>query len=341
MAILPTVSASNEREFQNKNIFSQRERYLATDVLQKITMDAGYAEKVNQVEHALARTGGLILDIGANTCGESEYLTTRGYSIVATDINEIALGLSKERCAKFGRTAPRYISCDAHRLPMQSESISFAIFNESLHHMEDARQVLREVHRVLLPGGRIFMYEPYAYNPYRRLSEVRDRFLGTIEKSFGVSQLNNLLASAGLATVSIQRHTCPPSKWKSEVMGSVHRSLKQMYFLASRALPSVFGNLVVLAEKPGVSPALVPQAPFESILRCPVTGEKLAKLEKDIGYLSLDPAFRALYRVYQGIPVLIREEAQTLDKNSWEVLSGFHSAANSTKRVAHFSARGA
>jgi len=184
MAILPTVSASNEREFQNKNIFSQRERYLATDVLQKITMDAGYAEKVNQVEHALARTGGLILDIGANTCGESEYLTTRGYSIVATDINEIALGLSKERCAKFGRTAPRYISCDAHRLPLQSESVSFAIFNESLHHMEDARQVLREVHRVLLPGGRIFMYEPYAYNPYRRLSEVRDRFLGTIEKKF-------------------------------------------------------------------------------------------------------------------------------------------------------------
>jgi uncharacterized protein YbaR (Trm112 family) len=76
-------------------------------------------------------------------------------------------------------------------------------------------------------------------------------------------------------------------------------------------------------------------------LRCPVTGEKLAKLENDIGYLSLDPAFRALYRVYQGIPVLIREEAQTLDKNSWEVLSGFHSAANSTKRVANFSARGA
>jgi len=339
MAILPTVSAFREREFQNKNIFGQRQRYLATDVLQKIKMDAGYAEKVNQVEQALAHTGGLILDIGANTCGESEYLTTRGYSIIATDINEVALGLSKERCAKFGRTAPRYIACDGHRLPLQSESVQFAIFNESLHHMEDARKVLKEVHRVLSPGGKVFMYEPYAYNPYRRLSEVRDRFLGTIEKSFGVRQLKRLLSEAGLAAVSIQRHTCPPSKWKSDAMGNIHRTLKHIYFLASRILPSVFGNLVAVAEKPG-SPAAANESAvpashvsFESLLRCPVTGGRLAKLENEIGYLSLDPAFRGLYRVYQGIPVLIREEAQTLDTNSWEILTGIRPSANKPEHV--------
>ncbi|MEQ1353392.1 MAG: methyltransferase domain-containing protein, partial [Candidatus Acidiferrum sp.] len=283
---------------------------------------------VNQVEQVLAHTSGLILDIGANTCGESEYLTTRGYSIIATDINEVALGLSKERCAKFGRTAPRYIACDGHRLPLQNESVQFAIFNESLHHMEDARKVLKEVHRVLAPGGKVFMYEPYAYNPYRRLSEVRDRFLGTIEKSFGEGQLKRLLSEAGMTTVSIRRHTCPPSKWKSDVMGNIHRSLKHIYFWASRILPSVFGNLVAVAEKPGEpaaagGPALpASNVSFESILRCPVTGGRLAKLDNDIGYLSLDPAFRGLYRVYQGIPVLIREEAQTLDTNSWEVLTG-------------------
>jgi ubiquinone/menaquinone biosynthesis C-methylase UbiE/uncharacterized protein YbaR (Trm112 family) len=329
MAILPTVSAFREREFQNKNIFRQRQRYLATDVLQKISVDSGYAEKVNQVEQALAHTSGLVLDIGANTCGESEYLTTRGYSIIATDINEVALGLSKERCAKFERTAPRYIACDGHRLPLQSESVQFAIFNESLHHMEDARKVLKEVHRVLSPGGRIFMYEPYAYNPYRRLSEVRDRFLGTIEKSFGVRQLKSLLSEAGMNTVSIRRHTCPPSKWKSDAMGNIHRSLKHIYFWASRVLPSVFGNLVALAEKPG-DPAASPASnvSFESILRCPLTGGRLAKLENDIGYLSLDPSFRGLYRVYQGIPVLIREEAQVLDNNSWELLTGIRAFSN-------------
>jgi ubiquinone/menaquinone biosynthesis C-methylase UbiE/uncharacterized protein YbaR (Trm112 family) len=339
MAILPTVSAFREREFQNKNIFGQRQRYLATDVLQKISVDAGYAEKVNQVEQALAHTGGLILDIGANTCGESEYLTTRGYSIIATDINEVALGLSKERCAKFGRTAPRYIACDGHRLPLQSESVQFAIFNESLHHMEDARKVLKEVHRVLAPGGKVFMYEPYAYNPYRRLSEVRDRFLGTIEKSFGVRQLKSLLSEAGLTTVSIQRHTCPPSKWRSDAMGTIHRTLKYIYFLASRVLPSVFGNLVAVAEKPG-SPAAASESAgpashgsFESMLRCPMTGGRLAKLENEIGYLSLDPEFRGLYRVYQGIPVLIREEAQSLDSNSWEMLTGIRPSANKPEHV--------
>ena len=37
--------------------------------------------------------------------------------------------------------------------------------------------------RVLKNGGMLFTYEPYALNPYRRLSEIRD-YLEELSKSF-------------------------------------------------------------------------------------------------------------------------------------------------------------
>jgi DNA modification methylase len=52
----------------------------------------------------------------------------------------------------------------------------------------DAPRALAQAARVLKPNGKISLYDPYRYNPYRRLSEVRDYFRGTIER---VSALAN------------------------------------------------------------------------------------------------------------------------------------------------------
>ncbi len=142
-----SVTVAQERSFEQKNILSKSERYLSTDVLQKVKTDQGYAAKVCQIQNALGTTKGWILDVGANTCGESEFLTTLGYLIIATDINQFALGLSKERCARFERKPPYYLACDGHRLPLEGESVQFVIFNEALHHMADPVRAMREAAR--------------------------------------------------------------------------------------------------------------------------------------------------------------------------------------------------
>ena len=88
---LRKVTAEEEREFEKESILSQRSRYLVTDVMHKVSVDRGYAGKVKLIGSALGGPKGWVLHIEANTCGEAEYLTTRGYAIIATDINEIAL----------------------------------------------------------------------------------------------------------------------------------------------------------------------------------------------------------------------------------------------------------
>jgi ubiquinone/menaquinone biosynthesis C-methylase UbiE/uncharacterized protein YbaR (Trm112 family) len=315
-----TVNTVRERAYEKKHILSQEERYLACDVMEKARTDVGYGEKVLQIENALARTSGWVLDIAANTCGESEYLVAQGYSIIATDINEMALAISKERCAKFKRRSPCYLACDGQHLPLQNASAHFVILNEALHHMEYPSQTMREVSRVLVPGGRVFLYEPYAFNPYRRISEIRDSFKGTIERSFGIGELKELLQSAGLNPISIQRHTFPPSDWKMQPLGTVHRTLRRVYSFVSRRLPQVFGNLMLIAEKPGMLATPGKRPSFASILRCPVTGSPVIEVNGADGFLSLDREFRGFYPSYRGIPVLIREEARQVEEAIWQAM---------------------
>jgi len=247
------VTTQQELEFERKQITRKRERYLSTDVVQKVREDPGYAEKVAVIERAISGTQGWILDIGANTCGESEYLTTLGYKIICNDINEVALHLSQERCARFGRVSPRYLTCDAQNLTLDDESVSFVVFNESFHHMPDAAQALAHAVRVLKPGGRIFFYEPYRYNPYRRLAEARDYFRGTVEKSFGVGELKRLLTDAGMQVISVERHVCTASSWKLQEFNPVHRILRRLYVFVSKRMLWLFGNVVVVAQKPAAA----------------------------------------------------------------------------------------
>jgi ubiquinone/menaquinone biosynthesis C-methylase UbiE len=249
-----SITSEQEHQFGRTKISRLRERYLTTNVMAKIRDDPGYAEKVALIEKALAGTKDWILDVGANTCGESEYLTTRDYKIIANDINEMALEVSRERCARFGRPSPDYLAGDAQNLQLEDECVSFVIFNESLHHMPDAAKALAQAARVLKPGGRVFLYEPYAYNPYRRLSEVRDYFRGTVEKSFGIGQLRGLLTAAGLEVVSLQRHVCAASEWKLSEFNPVHRVLRKLYILVSKRMLWLFGNLMVVAKKPAARP---------------------------------------------------------------------------------------
>jgi ubiquinone/menaquinone biosynthesis C-methylase UbiE len=127
---------------------------------------------------------GWIVDVGAGTCGEDECLALQGFKIICTDVNDIALATSQVRSEKFGRPLLKYAACDGQKLPFADASVRAVIFNESLHHLPNADACLAEVSRILTPGGAVCMLEPYAYDPWRRLSEVRDYFKGSIERAF-------------------------------------------------------------------------------------------------------------------------------------------------------------
>lgn len=73
---------------------------------------------------------------------------------------------------------------DIHALPLQDASIDAIICSSVLEHVRDPLQAMREIHRVLKPGGKLFLYVPSTYPYHARKGHYPDywRFFGdTIE----------------------------------------------------------------------------------------------------------------------------------------------------------------
>lgn len=307
-----SLAVEKERNFQKKHIAKHKSKYLSTDSLNRYNDDEGYKEKINLIKTLLDsfEGTGYILDVGANTAGESEILFHLGYNMVSTDINELALSYSKIRSKKFRNEEPAYYAADAHSLPFADDTFDKIIAFEALHHMERIETVLAELHRVLKPGGHLFAFEPYAYNPHRRLSEVRDYFRGTIEKSFSKRKVTRLFRTASFRIISVQKIVLPPSEWKKKFVSSNRVILKNLYHATARLMPWLFGSLVMVSKKSGTFRSEI-NFSLENRLVCPLTKSPL-KLMNGTYTSTNKSGKRYCYPSYEGIPVLIKEDAYEL-----------------------------
>jgi SAM-dependent methyltransferase len=120
--------------------------------------------------------GKRVLDLGCGAGESSVYFALKGARCVAADISpgmvETALRLAKKYNVSIeGRTT------DVQELDFPEGSFDFVYAANLLHHV-DSERTLREMHRVLKPGGKACFWDPLKHNPvinvYRRLArEVR------------------------------------------------------------------------------------------------------------------------------------------------------------------------
>jgi SAM-dependent methyltransferase len=76
---------------------------------------------------------------------------------------------------------------DIHSLPLPDASIDAIICSSVLEHVQDPRQAMRELHRVLRPGGALFFYVPSLYPYHARTGHYPDYwrfFSDTIDDLF-------------------------------------------------------------------------------------------------------------------------------------------------------------
>jgi SAM-dependent methyltransferase len=306
--VLRQVTVQEERDFERANVDAKRSRYLQTNPLDRFDNDPPYALKVSYVKNSLGPVRGLILDIGGNTAGEATILQQQGYHFVVGDINEVALNLSRERVEKFGLKQPHYIALDVHNLPFEDDSFSAVTVIEALHHFVDYDQALREIRRVLKPGGQLVSLEPNALDPLRRASEIRDRLRGTIEKSFRVGQLKVLCERNGFAEIRVRTVPTGRSNWKLREVPAYRRPIARCHGWLSETCPALFGSLLLQARKQGLLQDSEPAADqFQQILRSPLSRSKI-NYDRD-KRLWMECDGKRGFPDLNGIPVLIAEDA--------------------------------
>jgi 2-polyprenyl-3-methyl-5-hydroxy-6-metoxy-1,4-benzoquinol methylase len=109
---------------------------------------------VDVLDSTVPLAGRILLDIGASPHGFSlERALAKG---VAAYIG-IGLGMWESVEIRHGEAIGRLMAGDAESIALESESIDLAMSLSTFEHFADGPAVLREIHRVLRPGGTLFV----------------------------------------------------------------------------------------------------------------------------------------------------------------------------------------
>ena len=114
----------------------------------------------------------VLLDLGAGPGTITVDLATRVASVVATEIGEDELALTRATGAEAGASNITYSIADVHALPFADDSFDVSHAHQVLQHVADPVQALRELARVTKPSGIVAMRDA-DYGGFRWWPAVR------------------------------------------------------------------------------------------------------------------------------------------------------------------------
>lgn len=121
------------------------------------------------------KTRGLrVLEIGCGCGSEAERFVRAGAHYTAVDLTNAALIITRRRF-QLANLEGKFVQGDAENLPFPDGSFDFVYSHGVLHHTPDTARTIRDVHRVLSPGGRavIMLYYRDSFNYHVNLGIVR------------------------------------------------------------------------------------------------------------------------------------------------------------------------
>lgn len=161
------------------------------------------------------RPGQRVLDVAGGTGDLARKLASRvmpGGQVVLSDINESMLVRGRDRLLDEGLPIPA-VRCDAEKLPFKSDYFDCVTIGFGLRNVTRKEDALREMQRVLRPGGRLVVLE--FSRVHRALGPFYDAY------SFGVLPLLGRIVARDSASYrylaeSIRMH--PPQEQLKDMM---------------------------------------------------------------------------------------------------------------------------
>jgi ubiquinone/menaquinone biosynthesis C-methylase UbiE len=200
---------------------------------------------------------GRLLDWGAHRGQMAWLLTRRGLTVVPYDYRPDQTGVRGE-WLPLSPDVPLVTSGDAVALPFRNASFDAVLSSGVLEHVDDERGSLHEIRRVLVPGGRLLIFQLPQQWSYNELI-VRSFKLGYAhERRYTAAGIAALLEAAGFVVEQVGRANMLPKNFTG-----LPRQAQALFDLAPDAvlaadvglsqlpgLNQVAGALEVVARKP-------------------------------------------------------------------------------------------
>lgn len=151
--------------------------------------------------------GDVVAELGAGTAWVSHFLNLYGCRTVAIDVSATALDLAQELFRRDARTRwnlePRFVPYDGHRFPLEDASCDRMVIHDAFHHVPNQAEILREMARVLRPGGVVAMVEPGRRHSLTADSQKEMDETGVLENDIVVEELAALAARCGFTRTTV------------------------------------------------------------------------------------------------------------------------------------------
>ncbi|MCX5166656.1 methyltransferase domain-containing protein [Streptomyces antibioticus] len=171
----------------------------------------GRSYKERMLHELAIRPGHTVLDLG---CGPGTDLASLARAVTETgkvigiDHDQATIDVARERTADQHAVSVR--RADIHDLPLPDHTADRARTDRVLQHVADPAGALREIHRVLCPGGRLVMGEPdwetlTVDHPDSQLSRAYTQFVTdeVVRNARIGSRLPRLATAAGFTVPSV------------------------------------------------------------------------------------------------------------------------------------------
>jgi ubiquinone/menaquinone biosynthesis C-methylase UbiE len=139
-------------------------------------------------------------------CGDGillPVLLERFARVAGIDISDDMLAMARRRVKSERCTI---VQGDIEALPFADAGFDVAVFRGSFHHLAKPRESLREVGRVLRPGGGVVLFEPngdpFLMRWFRKLYYALSPRFSSTHRSYRRRELFDLIRDAGLQPVT-------------------------------------------------------------------------------------------------------------------------------------------
>lgn len=161
------------------------------------TLRANYYDQaviVKALEHAPLHGTETVVDAGTGTGFMAAGVAPYAARVIGVDFSEAMLAVARENVAKLGLTNVEFRQGDLEHLSLEAASADVVLANMALHHAPDPLAALREMVRVLKPGGRVVIMDATRHTFEWFKQEMADVWLG-----FTRGELEAWFAEAGLS----------------------------------------------------------------------------------------------------------------------------------------------